>query len=89
VLDCILDQNWKENGILHVLDVIKWKGQDIADCESSFRSVARVNPGKDRTSLISRAQILVARYAFIGAAAVAPSDNAGASHLSPSFDAGR
>ncbi|KAI0000633.1 hypothetical protein BJV74DRAFT_821134 [Russula compacta] len=37
VLDCILDQNWKENGILHVLDVIKWKGQDIADCESSFR----------------------------------------------------
>ena len=38
VLDCILDQNWRENGILHVLDVIKWKGQDIADCESSFRS---------------------------------------------------
>ncbi|KAH9991578.1 hypothetical protein BJV77DRAFT_1006977 [Russula vinacea] len=37
VLDCILDQNWKENGLLHVLDVIKWKGQDIADCESSFR----------------------------------------------------
>ena len=37
VLDCILDQNWKENGILHVLDVLKWKGQDIADCESSFR----------------------------------------------------
>lgn len=38
VLDCILDQNWRENGILHVLDVIKWKGQDVADCESSFRS---------------------------------------------------
>jgi len=37
VLDCILDQNWTENGILHVLDVIKWKGQDIGDCESSFR----------------------------------------------------
>lgn len=37
VLDCILDQNWRENGILHVLDIIKWKGQDIADCESSFR----------------------------------------------------
>jgi len=37
VLDCILDQNWKENGILHVLDIVKWKGQDIADCESSFR----------------------------------------------------
>ena len=40
VLDCILDQNWRENGILHVLDVIKWKGQDISDCESSFRSAA-------------------------------------------------
>lgn len=39
VLDCILDQNWKENGVLHVLDVIKWKGQDIGDCESSFRLV--------------------------------------------------
>jgi hypothetical protein len=50
VLDCILDQNWKENGILHVLDVIKWKGQDIADCESSFRSMARFIPGRDRTS---------------------------------------
>ncbi|KAG5640436.1 hypothetical protein DXG03_008669 [Asterophora parasitica] len=28
VLDCILDANWRENGILHVLDVVKWKGQD-------------------------------------------------------------
>jgi hypothetical protein len=89
VLDCVLDQNWKENGILHVLDVIKWKGQDIADCESSFRSAACFIPGKGRTSLISRAQVLVERHAFIGAAALAPSDNACASHLSPSFNAGR
>ncbi|KAI9570545.1 hypothetical protein HD554DRAFT_2082852 [Boletus coccyginus] len=37
VLDCILDANWRTNGILHVLDVIKWKGQDIADCETPFR----------------------------------------------------
>ncbi|KAG5634173.1 hypothetical protein H0H81_003061, partial [Sphagnurus paluster] len=37
VLDCILDGRWRENGILHVLDVIKWKGQDVADCESAFR----------------------------------------------------
>ncbi|KAG8213084.1 hypothetical protein J3R82DRAFT_11479 [Butyriboletus roseoflavus] len=37
VLDCILDVNWRTNGILHVLDVIKWKGQDIADCETPFR----------------------------------------------------
>ncbi|TFK90100.1 hypothetical protein K466DRAFT_597217 [Polyporus arcularius HHB13444] len=37
VLDCILDDNWRENGILHVLDVISWKGQDLADCETPFR----------------------------------------------------
>ncbi|ESK90811.1 hypothetical protein Moror_16517 [Moniliophthora roreri MCA 2997] len=37
VLDCILDENWKENGILHVLDVLQWKGRDIADCETPFR----------------------------------------------------
>ncbi|KAJ7723413.1 hypothetical protein B0H16DRAFT_1598795 [Mycena metata] len=37
VLDCILDSNWRENGILHILDVVKWKGQDIGDCETPFR----------------------------------------------------
>ncbi|KAJ3546342.1 hypothetical protein NM688_g5528 [Phlebia brevispora] len=37
ILDCILDDNWRDNGILHVLDVLKWKGQDIADCETPFR----------------------------------------------------
>ncbi|KAJ7592990.1 hypothetical protein C8J56DRAFT_487050 [Mycena floridula] len=37
ILDCILDQNWRDTGILHVLDVLKWKGQDIADCETPFR----------------------------------------------------
>ncbi|KAF9226433.1 hypothetical protein BS17DRAFT_749886 [Gyrodon lividus] len=37
ILDCILDSSWKTNGILHVLDVIKWKGQDVADCETPFR----------------------------------------------------
>ncbi len=37
VVDCILDSNWRDNGILHVLDVIKWKGQDISDCEIPFR----------------------------------------------------
>jgi len=37
ILDCILDENWKANGILHVLDVIQWKGQDLGDCESNFR----------------------------------------------------
>ncbi|KAH8083300.1 hypothetical protein BXZ70DRAFT_958352 [Cristinia sonorae] len=37
VLDCILDDSWRDNGILHILDVIKWKGQDIGDCETPFR----------------------------------------------------
>lgn len=37
ILDCILDENWRDNGILHVLDVLKWKSQDVADCETSFR----------------------------------------------------
>ncbi|KAI0077622.1 hypothetical protein K474DRAFT_1661558 [Panus rudis PR-1116 ss-1] len=37
VLDCILDENWQTNGILHVLDVLTWKGQDIGDCETAFR----------------------------------------------------
>ena len=39
VLDCILDDNWRDNGILHVLDVITWKGQDLGDCETPFRYV--------------------------------------------------
>ncbi|KAG2120081.1 hypothetical protein BD769DRAFT_1629581 [Suillus cothurnatus] len=37
VLDCILDINWRDNGIIHVLDVLKWKGQDVGDCETPFR----------------------------------------------------
>ncbi|KAJ8473891.1 hypothetical protein ONZ51_g7567 [Trametes cubensis] len=37
VLDCILDENWRDNGILHILDVVSWKGQDLADCETPFR----------------------------------------------------
>ncbi|KAF7323716.1 hypothetical protein MKEN_00592500 [Mycena kentingensis (nom. inval.)] len=37
VLDCILDTNWRENGILHILDVHRWKGQDIGECETPFR----------------------------------------------------
>ncbi|KIJ61485.1 hypothetical protein HYDPIDRAFT_137818 [Hydnomerulius pinastri MD-312] len=37
ILDCILDIDWKTNGILHVLDVLKWKGQDVGDCETPFR----------------------------------------------------
>ena len=40
VLDCILDVNWRDNGIIHVLDVLKWKGQDVGDCETPFRRVS-------------------------------------------------
>ncbi|KAF7979303.1 hypothetical protein HWV62_43022 [Athelia sp. TMB] len=37
ILDCILDPDWRDNGIVHVLDVLQWKGQDVADCETPFR----------------------------------------------------
>ncbi|THH06096.1 hypothetical protein EW145_g4322 [Phellinidium pouzarii] len=37
ILDCILDENWKTNGLLHVLDVVRWKNQDVGECEASFR----------------------------------------------------
>lgn len=37
VLDCILDENWRETGILHVLDVLRWKGQDVGECETLLR----------------------------------------------------
>ena len=42
ILDCILDVNWRDNGILHILDVVKWKGQDVGDCEAGFRLVAHM-----------------------------------------------
>ncbi|KAG8798636.1 hypothetical protein FRC17_007369 [Serendipita sp. 399] len=37
ILDCILDEHWRSNGILHVLDVLRWKSQDYTQCEASFR----------------------------------------------------
>ncbi|OBZ77626.1 Snurportin-1 [Grifola frondosa] len=37
VLDCILDENWRYNGILHVLDVLQWKAQDLVECDTPFR----------------------------------------------------
>jgi len=37
ILDCILDENWRTNGLLHVLDVVRWKSQDVGGCEASFR----------------------------------------------------
>ncbi|KAG8695842.1 hypothetical protein FRC08_007530 [Ceratobasidium sp. 394] len=37
VLDCILDDDVAQTGVLHVLDVIRWRGTDVADCEADFR----------------------------------------------------
>jgi hypothetical protein len=34
-----LDNDWRANGVLHILDVLKWKGQDIGGCKTPFRSV--------------------------------------------------
>ncbi|EIN09166.1 hypothetical protein PUNSTDRAFT_143736 [Punctularia strigosozonata HHB-11173 SS5] len=37
ILDCILDDDWRNNGILHVLDCVRWMGRDVGDCEVGFR----------------------------------------------------
>ncbi|KAJ3968667.1 hypothetical protein EV361DRAFT_924883 [Lentinula raphanica] len=37
ILDCILDENWTRNGVLHVLDVLRWKGQEVGECEAGMR----------------------------------------------------
>ena len=62
VLDCILDDNWRDNGILHVLDVISWKGQDLADCETPFRSVSNLMCPSPADGFVLYSQVLVARH---------------------------
>ncbi|KAF5369206.1 hypothetical protein D9757_010045 [Collybiopsis confluens] len=37
ILDCILDAHWRYNGILHILDVLRWKGQELSECEAGMR----------------------------------------------------
>ena len=37
ILDCILDENWELSGIIHVLDILRWRGTDFSDCEAEFR----------------------------------------------------
>lgn len=37
VLDCILDSDASNTGVLHVLDVIRWRGTDVAQCDVDFR----------------------------------------------------
>ena len=65
VLDCILDDNWRDNGILHVLDVISWKGQDLADCETPFRSVSHNARRPFADGLMPYLQVLVARHSSL------------------------
>lgn len=60
IIDCILDENWRDNGILHILDVLKWKGQDIADCETPFRYVFPLDYHTETDHM--QWQILVAGY---------------------------
>ncbi|KZT55193.1 hypothetical protein CALCODRAFT_437504 [Calocera cornea HHB12733] len=37
ILDCILDTKWHETGLLHILDVMRWRSQDLSTCEAEFR----------------------------------------------------
>ncbi|KAG8970719.1 hypothetical protein FRC03_004101 [Tulasnella sp. 419] len=37
ILDCILDSDWRQNGIIHVVDIIRWRGSDFTDGETEFR----------------------------------------------------
>ncbi|QRW23423.1 hypothetical protein RhiXN_08459 [Rhizoctonia solani] len=34
---CILDDDVTQTGVLHILDVIRWRGTDVAQCEADFR----------------------------------------------------
>lgn len=59
ILDCILDEQWETNGIIHVLDILRWKSQDYTQCEASFRfwwrdvkiaELAKANPPASSSS---------------------------------------
>ncbi|TDL19635.1 hypothetical protein BD410DRAFT_727057 [Rickenella mellea] len=73
ILDCILDVHWKDNGIVHVLDVLKWKGQDVGDCEAGFRFWWRDTrlselhpfpPPQNYTSISVDSESLSSKYQF-------------------------
>ncbi|CUA77265.1 hypothetical protein RSOLAG22IIIB_12651 [Rhizoctonia solani] len=59
VLDCILDDDVAQTGILHVLDVIRWRGTDVAQCEADFRfwfrdaRLAELAPQPEPTRMIT------------------------------------
>ncbi|EUC61129.1 snupn protein [Rhizoctonia solani AG-3 Rhs1AP] len=59
VLDCILDDDVASTGILYVLDVIRWRGTDVAQCEADFRfwfrdaRLAELAPQPEPTRMIT------------------------------------
>ncbi|KAJ1302128.1 hypothetical protein OPQ81_000957 [Rhizoctonia solani] len=59
VLDCILDDDVAQTGVLHVLDVIRWRGTDVAQCEADFRfwfrdaRLAELAPQPEPTRMIN------------------------------------
>jgi hypothetical protein len=61
ILDCILDEHWEVNGILHIVDVIQWAKQDLTDCETTFRCVLL----EARSCVLIVAQVLVARREIV------------------------
>jgi len=61
ILDCILDEHWEVNGILHIVDVIQWAKQNLTDCETTFRCALL---GAWSRKLIP-AQVLVARCKIV------------------------
>ncbi|KAG1735592.1 uncharacterized protein EDB91DRAFT_1144148 [Suillus paluster] len=82
VLDCILDVNWRDSGIIHVLDVLKWKGQDVGDCETPFRFWWR----DTRLAELSKPPLPSGTFSFTPPSVTADtsSQNAGSSNMSTS-----
>ncbi|CAE6467941.1 unnamed protein product [Rhizoctonia solani] len=62
VLDCILDDDVAQTGVLHVLDVIRWRGTDVAQCEADFRfwfrdaRLAELAPQPEPTRMVTGAR---------------------------------
>lgn len=87
VLDCILDVNWRDNGIIHVLDVLKWKGQDVGDCETPFRFWWR----DTRLAELPKSPLPSGKFSFTApyTTASTSSQNTGSSSNIPTFEHGR
>ncbi|CAE6505389.1 unnamed protein product [Rhizoctonia solani] len=53
VLDCILDDDVEQTGILHVLDVIRWRGTDVAQFWFRDARLAELAPQPEPTRTIT------------------------------------